>query len=157
MTPGIAACQVFLSFPISRSLLKFMSIQSVMLSNHFILSCSLLLLPSIFPTLSVFSSDSALCFRWPECWSFNFSISLSMNIQGWFPSGLNGLISLLSRGLRRVLSSTTVGKHQFSNAPHSLYIFHICTWLLEKLYLWVYRHVLEKWCFCFLICSIVLS
>ena len=75
VTPWTTACQVPLSFGISSSLLKFMSIKSVMLSNHFIFCCSLLLLPSVFPSIKVFSSGSALCTRWPKYWSFNFKNS----------------------------------------------------------------------------------
>ena len=83
-----------------------MSIESVMASNHLILSCPLLLLPSIFPRISVFSSKSALPIRWPNYWSF--SIVLPMNIWGWFPLGLTGLIFWQSKGLSRVFSSTTI-------------------------------------------------
>ena len=72
MTPRTAASQVFLSFTISRSLLKLMSIESVMLSNHLILCHSLLLLPSVFPS---FRDKSALCLRWPKYWSFSISPS----------------------------------------------------------------------------------
>ena len=75
--PETAACQAPLSFAISQSLLKFMSIKSVMLSSHVILCCSLLLLLSIFPSIRVFSSELALCIRWPKYWSFSFSISPS--------------------------------------------------------------------------------
>ena len=76
---------------------------------------------------------------------------LPMNIQGWFPLGLIGLI-LLSKGLSRVFSSTKVWKHQFFHALPSLWSnSHICTWLLEKPQLWVYRPLLAKWCICFLI------
>ena len=67
----------FLSITNSRSLLKLMSIESVMPSNHLILCCLLLLLPSIFPNIRVFSSESALHIRWPKCWSFSFSFSIS--------------------------------------------------------------------------------
>ena len=74
--PWIIACQA----PVSWSLLKFTSIESVMLSNHLILCCALLLLPSIFP--SIFSNEWALCFRWPKYWSFNFSISPSNEYSG---------------------------------------------------------------------------
>ena len=70
--------------------------------------------------LRVFSNESALCIRWPKCWSFSFASVLPMNIQGWFPSGLTGLISLQSKGLSRVFSSTTIQKHQFSDAQPSL-------------------------------------
>ena len=82
-------------------------------ANHFILCHPLLLLPSIFPSNRVFSNESFLRIRWPEDWSFSFSISPSMNIQDWFPLGLTGLISLLFKGLSRVFFDITVQKHQF--------------------------------------------
>ena len=131
--PMDTAHQAFLSFTISQSLLKLMSIKSVMPSNNLILCRSLLLLPSIFPWTSVFSNELALHIRWPMYWSFSFSISPSNNTQDWFPLGLTGLISLLSKGLSRVFSSTTVWKHQFFSAQSSLWSnsqAHI--WLLEK-------------------------
>ena len=108
VTPWTAAHQASLSFTICRSLLKLMSIDSVMLSNHLILCHPLLLLPSIFPSIRVFSNESALCIRWPKHWSFSFSISPPVNIQDWFILGLTGLISFLSKGLSRVFSSTTL-------------------------------------------------
>ena len=74
-TPWTAAHQAFLSIINSQSLLKLMSIESVMPSNHLILCCSLLLLPSVFPRIRVFSIESGLHIRWPKCWSFSFSIS----------------------------------------------------------------------------------
>ena len=75
--PWTAACQASLSFTISQSLLKLMSIELVMPSNHLILCHPLLLLPSVFPSIRVFSNESALCIRWPNYWSFNFSFSIS--------------------------------------------------------------------------------
>ena len=77
MTPWIAACQDSLPFTISRSLLKFISIESLMPSSHLNLCHPLLLLPSIFPSLKVFSNELALRIRWPKYWSFSFSISPS--------------------------------------------------------------------------------
>ena len=77
MTPWAVAHQASLSFIISQSLLKLMSIELMMPSNHLILCCPLLLLPSIFPRIRVFYSDSALCIRWPKYWSFSFSINHS--------------------------------------------------------------------------------
>ena len=77
VTPWAAARQASLSFTISWGLLKFMSIASVMPFNHLILCCPLLLLPSIFPRIRVFSNESALHIRWPKYWSFSFSISPS--------------------------------------------------------------------------------
>ena len=75
MTPWTAAHQASVSITSFRSLLKLMSIELVMSSNHLILCCPLLLLPPIFPSIRVFSSESALCIRWPKYWSFSFSIS----------------------------------------------------------------------------------
>ena len=91
-----AARQVSLSITSSQSLLKLMCIQSVTPSNHLILCHPLLLLPSIFPSIRVFSNESALRIRWPNYWSFSFIIHLviPMNIQDWFPLGLTGLIPL---------------------------------------------------------------
>ena len=77
MTPWTAACQASLSITNSRSLIKLMSIQSVMPSNHLILCHPLLFLPSIFPIIRVFSNESVLRIRWPKYWSFSFSISPS--------------------------------------------------------------------------------
>ena len=80
--PWIAVRQASLSFIISWSLLKLMSTESMMLSNHLILFCPLLLLPSVFPVIRVFSSESVLCFRWPKYWSFSFNISPSNEYSG---------------------------------------------------------------------------
>ena len=82
VTPWTAARQASLSITNSRSLLKLMSIESVMPSNHLILCHPLLLLPSIFPSIRVFSSESALPIRWLKYWNFSFSISVPINIQG---------------------------------------------------------------------------
>ena len=80
-------------------------------------SChSLLFLPSIFPSIRVFSNESGLCIRWPKYWSFSFSISPSNEYSGLIPLGLIGLVSMQSKGLSRVFSSTTVRKHQLFGA-----------------------------------------
>ena len=105
----------------SWSLLKLMSFKPVMPSNHLILCRPLLLPPSIFPSIRVFSYESALYTRWSKNWSFSFSISpFPMNIQDWSPLGWAGWISLQSKGLSRVFSNTTVQKHQFFGAQLSL-------------------------------------
>ena len=82
VTPWTAAHQASLSITNSQSLFKLMSIPSVMPSNHLILCCPLLLLPSIFPSIMVFSNESVLCIRWPKYWSFSFSISPSNEYSG---------------------------------------------------------------------------
>ena len=120
VTPWTAAHQVSLSFTISWSLLKFTSIELVMLSNNFILCHLLLLLLSIVPRIRVFSIELALRIRWLKYWSFSFSISPSNEMQGWFSLGLTGLI-LPSKGLSRVISSTIIQKQQFFGAQHSLW------------------------------------
>ena len=116
-TPWTAECQASLSITNSRSLLKLMSIESVMPSSHLILCHSLHLLPSTFPSIRVFSNASVLCIRWPKDWSFSFNISWTastsastsfihpMNFQDQFPLELIGLISLQSKGLSRVFST----------------------------------------------------
>ena len=81
-TPWTAACQASLSITISQSLLKLMSVQSVMPSNNLLLRCPLLLLPSIFPSIRVFSNESDLLIRWPKYWSFSFNISPSNEYSG---------------------------------------------------------------------------
>ena len=83
-----AACQASLSITNSQSLLKLMSIRLVMPLNHLTLCRPLLLLPSIFPSIRVFSKESVLRIRWPKYWRFSFGIVLPVNIQGWFPLGL---------------------------------------------------------------------
>ena len=113
VTPWTAACQASLFFTISWSLLKLMSIESVKPTNHLVLCHPLPLLPSIFPSIRVFSNELALLIRWPKYWSFIFNICPSNEYHGWFPLGWTGLISLLSKGLSRVFSSTIVWKHQF--------------------------------------------
>ena len=117
VTPGTAACQASLSITNSRSLLKLMSIELVMPSNHLILCHPLLLLPSIFPSIGLFSNESALCIRWPKHWSFSFNISPSNEYSGLI-SFRND--SLQSKGLSRVFSNTTVQKHRFFGAQLSL-------------------------------------
>ena len=102
MTPWTAACQASPSITNSWSLLKFMSIESVMPSNHLILCCPLLL-PSIFPSIRVFYKESVLCNRWPKYWSFSFSMTPSNEYSDWFPLGLTDWISLQSKGLNSLL------------------------------------------------------
>ena len=125
-TPWTAAHLASLSITSSWSLLKLVSIELVMPSKHLVLCCPLLPLPSIFPSIRLFSSESVLHIRWPKYWSFNFSISPSNEYSGlisfrmdWFPLGWTGLI-LLSKGLSKVISNTTVQKHQFFGAQLSL-------------------------------------
>ena len=116
VTPWTTACQASLSLTNSRSLPKFMSIESVMSSSHLILCRPLLLLPPIPPSIRVFSNESALSIRWPKYWSSSFSISPSSEYSGLISFRMDWLISLQSRVLSRVFSNTTVQKHQFFSA-----------------------------------------
>ena len=137
-----------LSITNSQGLLKLLSIKSVMPSNHLIV-CRILL-PSIFPSIRVFSNESLLCIRWPKYCSFSFSTSNEYS--GLTSLELIALISLLSKGLSRVFFSTIVLKHWFFSTQPSLWSnSHICTWLLEKPWLWLYEPLSAKWCICFLI------
>ena len=109
--------------PVPHHLLKL-----IMPSSHLILWCPLILLPSIFPSIRDFSNESAVRIRWPKYCSFSFSISPSSEY-----SGLTGLISLLSKTLSEVFSSTTVWKHQFFGSLPSLWSSsHNCTWTLGR-------------------------
>ena len=119
-TPWTAARQASLSNTNSRSPPKPMSIESVMPSNHLILCHPLLLLPSIFPSIRVFSSESALRIRWPNIGVSASTSVLPINTQDWSPLGWTGWISLQSKGLSRVFFNTTVQKHQFFSAQLSL-------------------------------------
>ena len=126
-TPWTAACQVSWTLTTSKSLLKLMFMESVMPSNHLILPLSSCL--QSFPAIGSFLM-SRLFASGGQSIGASASV-LPMNIQGWFPLRLTGLI-LQSKGLSRVLPNTTVGKHQFSRAQPSLWSSsHIHTWLLE--------------------------
>ena len=103
VTPWTAAHQTSLSFPIFQSLLKHTSIESVILFNHLILCCPLLLLPSIFPSIRVFSSESALRIRWPKYWHFSFSISPSNEYSRLIPFRIDWFDPLAVQGTLKSL------------------------------------------------------
>ena len=98
---------------------KLMSIESVMPSSHLLLCHPLLLLPSIFRSIRVFSNESALFIRWPKYWSFSFNISPFNEHPGLISFRMTGWISLQSKGLSRIFSNTTVQKHHFFSAQLS--------------------------------------
>ena len=157
-TPWAATRQVSLFFTISQSVLKLMSIKSVMPSNHLVLCRPLFLLLSIFPSIGVFFNESTFSsdgksIRWPVsqlqhqsfqwifrvflfCFVFVFSLWDWLVSSPWCPSYS-----------QEVFSSTTVWKHQFFGVQPSLWSnSHIHAWILEKPYLWLYRPLLAKWC-----------
>ena len=126
VTPWTAAHQASLSITSYQSPPKPMSIELVMPSKHLILRHPLLLLPSIFPSIRVFTNESALHIRWPKYWSFSFNISSSNDTQDWSPLGWTGWIHLQSKGLSRVFSTP-----QFKSISSSALSFlrrHISTW-----------------------------
>ena len=106
-------CQASLSFTVSQSLFKLMSIESVMPSNHLILCRALLLLPSIFPSIRVFSNESALHIRWPKYWNFSFSISLSNEYSGLIFFRIDRFDLLAVQGTLKSLLQHHIQKHQF--------------------------------------------
>ena len=115
-----AAHQASLSITNSRSLLKLMSIELAIPSNHLILCHPLLLLSSIFPSIRVFSNESALCIRWPKYWGFSFSIISSSDYSGLISFRMDWLDILAVQGTLEVFSNTTVQKHQFFGTRLSL-------------------------------------
>ena len=133
LTPRIAACQASLYLTLFWSLLKFMSIVSVILSNHLILYHPLLLLPSIFLNMRVFSSESALHTRWSKYWNFSLSIGLSSEYSGPVSFRIDWFDLLAVQGTLKSLPTPTVWSHQFLSAQPSLWSSsHIRSWLLEK-------------------------
>ena len=143
VTPWTAACQASLSFTISQGLLKLMSIESVMRSNHLILCHPLLLLPSIFPSIRVFLNESLLPIRWPNYWSF--SISDSNGYLGLISFRIDCFDFLAVQGTLKSLLQTIIKKDQVFSAQLSLWSnSHIHTWLQEKPWLWLDRPLLTK-------------
>ena len=131
-TPWTAARQASLSITNSQSLLKLMSIRSVMPSNHLMLCRPLLLLPSIFPSIRVFSNESVLHISWPKYWSFSFSINPSNEYSGLISFRMDWFDLLAVQGTLKSLLQTIVQKHQFFGTQLSLWSnSHIYTWLLE--------------------------
>ena len=131
VTLWTAAHQTSLFFTNTQSFLKLMSIESMIPSNHLILCCPLLLVPSIF--LSIRSFPMSPLFASGDQSIGALASVLARNIQDWFPLGLTCLISLLSKGLSRVFSSTSIWKHQFFATQPSLWSnSHIRIWLLGK-------------------------
>ena len=113
MNPCTATCQASLCFTISQSLLRLMSIESVIPSNHLILCYLLLLLPSIFPSITVFSKESVLHIRWPKDWSFSFSISPSIEYSGLISLRIDWFDLLAVQGTLKSLLQHHNSKHQF--------------------------------------------
>ena len=139
-------------------LLKLISIEPVMPSNHLNLCHPLLFPPSIFPSIRVFSNESVLHIRWPKYWSFSFSISPSNEYSGlisfridWF--GLFTVQGTLKSLLQHHSSKASI----LQCSAFLMVLLYINTWPLEKPQLWLYGPLLAKWCFCFLVHYLDLS
>ena len=132
-----------------------MSIESVMPSNHLILPCSLLLLPSIFSSIRVFSSESVFQIRWPKYW--NFSISPSSEYSGLVSIRIDWFDLLAVQGT--IKSPPALQFWNINSLAISILYgpTDICTWLLEKSELWLYGPLSVEWCLCFFICCLGLS
>ena len=131
-TPWTAACQAPLSFTNSQSLLKFMSTELVMLSNYLILCGPLLLLPSVFPSIRVFSNESALLITWPKYWSFSFSISPSNDYSGLISFRIDWFYLLAAQ---RTLTSIAASKYHNSKES-TLFSFFYSPALMSRLDYW---------------------
>ena len=131
-TPWTAACQAPLSFTNSQSLLKFMSTELVMLSNYLILCGPLLLLPSVFPSIRVFSNESALLITWPKYWSFSFSISPSNDYSGLISCRIDWFYLLAAQ---RTLNSIAASKYHNSKES-TLFSFFYSPALMSRLDYW---------------------
>ena len=140
--PWTEALHASLSFTISQSLHRLVSVESVMLSNHLILCHPLLLLPSIFPSIRVFSNELAFCIRWPKYWSCSFSISPSNEYSGLISFRVNWFELLTVQGTLKSLLQHYNSKASIlrSSAFFTVQLLH-CTWQLEKPQLWLYRHL----------------
>ena len=119
VTPWTSAAQASLSSTVSWSLLKLMSIELVMLSNHLILCCPLLHLPYIVSSIRIFSYESAVCIRWPKYWSLSFSISPSNEYSELISVRIGWFDFLTIQSFLRIFSGTAIWKHQFCGAQNS--------------------------------------
>ena len=140
--PWTAAHQASLSITNTWNLLKFVSIELVMPTNHLILCYSFLLMPSLFPSIRIFSKESVLHIRWSKYWNFSFSISSSNDYSVLISFRIDWLDLLQFKGLSRVFSNTTVQKHQFFGSQLSLSSnSHIHTFILK----WILK---SRWEYC---------
>ena len=130
-TPWTAACQASLSSTIFQSLHKFLSIESVMPSNHLILCCPLLLFPLIFPSIRLFSNESGLLIRWPKYWSFSFSISPSNEYLGLISFRIDCFYFIAVQGTCKLLL-------QHHNLKASV-LQHSAFFLVQLLYTWLLK------------------
>ena len=157
-TPWTVAHQASLFYTISQSLLKFMFTESVMLPNHLILCCPLLLLPSVFPRIGVFSNESVLRIRWPKYWSLSFSNSHSNEYSGLIFFGIDWFDLLAVQGtLKSLLKHHSLKASILWCSAFSMVEFSHLYMTTGKTIAWLYRPLSAKWCLCFFICCLGLS
>ena len=152
-----AAWQASLSFTITQSLLKLTPIESVMPSNYIIICHCLLLLPSTFPSIRVFSNESAFCIRWPKYWSFTFSISPSNDYSGLISFWINWLDFLAVQGTLKNLVQHHSWKASVLQCSTFFMVQLSHPYMTTGKIIALYGSLLAKWCLCFLICSLGLS
>ena len=157
MTPWTAARQTPLSGTISRSLLRFIPIESVMLSNHLILWGPLLLLPSVFPSIKVFSSELALHIRWPKFWSFSFSIGPSNEYSELISFRIDRFNFLAVQGTLKSLLQHHNSKASLLQCSAFFMIQFSHPHLSTGETVALYRPLSAKWYLCFLVCYLGLS
>ena len=151
--PWTAASQATLSFTISQSLLKLMSIESVMQSNHLILCRPLLLLPSIFPSIGVFSNKSAIHIKWPKYWSFSFSISPSNEYSGLISFRIDWFDLLAVQGtLKSLLQHHSLKASILWRSAFFMVQLSHPYMTTGKTIAVTIQTLSTKWCLCFLIC-----
>ena len=154
-SPWTAVHQASLSFINSQSLLKLMSIKLVIPSNCLIFCHPLLLLPLFFPSIRVFSNEPVLHIRWPQYWSFSFSINPSNEYSGLISFRRDWLYLLAVQGtLKSLLQHHSLKASILWCSACFMCNFHIHTWPLEGPQLWLDGPLLAKWCLCFLICCL---
>jgi len=158
VTPWTAAHQASLFFTISQSLLRLRSTESMMPSNHLILCHPLLLLPSSFPSIRVFSSESALCIRWPKYWSFSFSISPFSEYSGLISFRTDWLDLLAVQGTLKSLLQHHNLKASILQ-PSAFFMAQVSYPYMTpgKTIVSLCKPLSAKWCLCFLICCLGLS
>ena len=156
-TPWTAAHQASLSFTISWSLLKLMSIELIIPSNCLILCCPLLL-PSIFPSIKVFSNELALHIRWPNYRASDSASILPVNIQGWFPLELTDLFLLAVQGtLKSIFQHHSLKASVLWCSPFFMVQLSHLYMSTRKTIALTLQTFVDKWCLCFWICCLGLS
>jgi len=154
-TPWAVVRQASLSFPISQSLLKLMSIESMMPCNHLVLCCPLVLLLSIFPSIMVFSNELALCIRWPKDWSFSFSISPFNEYSALISFRMDWFDLLAVQGtLKSLLQHHSLKASVLWCSVFLTLTSYLTSGKIIALTIWTF---FGKWCLCFLICCLGLS